>query len=74
MTVRSINSHTTVRSSEVAQTELNTIRGMANLSRVDEALYQDHETEAERKVEQISLFEDDAAHAFADHCCRFCHT
>ena len=37
-------------SSEVAQTELNDIRGMVNLSRVDEALYQDHETEAEHKA------------------------
>lgn len=35
---------------EVAQTALNDIRGMTNLSRVDEALYQDHESEAERKA------------------------
>lgn len=34
----------------MAQTALNDIRGMANLTRVDEALYHDHETEAECKV------------------------
>jgi hypothetical protein len=34
----------------MAQSALNDIRGMANLTRVDEALYHDHETEAECKV------------------------
>ena len=42
--------HLLICSSEMAQTALNDIRGMANLSRVDEALYHDHETEAECKV------------------------
>ncbi len=34
----------------MALTALNDIRGMKTLSRVDEALYQDFESEAERKV------------------------
>jgi DNA topoisomerase VI subunit B len=42
--------HFFICSSEMAQSALNDIRGMANLSRVDEALYHDHETEAECKV------------------------
>ena len=35
---------------EISQARLNTIRGIENLDRLDESLYQDFETEDMRKV------------------------
>ena len=42
-------------SEEISQKALNTVRGVEHHERIDEELYQDFETQEERKVVLVSL-------------------